>query len=191
MAKFEKIGGLDGLVLIHPVRIGDDRGFFAETFRQSEFAANGVDCPFVQANHSLSRRKGTLRGLHFQKAPYEQAKLVRCIAGRILDVVVDIRRDSPTFGRHAAVELSAETGNQLFVPTGFAHGFCTLEDDTEITYSVSEYYTPEADFGLAYDDPDLGIAWPFPAGELTLSDRDKCWPGLAALRADTSMADVR
>ncbi|MBD3768963.1 MAG: dTDP-4-dehydrorhamnose 3,5-epimerase [Rhodobacterales bacterium] len=183
MATFETFDGLEGVILIHPVRIEDERGFFAETFRQSEFADNGINCQFVQANHSLSRPKGTLRGLHFQKAPYEQAKLVRCTSGRILDVVVDIRPQSPTFGHHVSVELSAQTGDQLFVPAGFAHGFCTLESDTEIIYSVSQYYTPEADSGLAFDDPDLGIEWPFPASEMTLSDRDRMWPGLSALRS--------
>jgi dTDP-4-dehydrorhamnose 3,5-epimerase len=191
MATFEKIDGLEGVILVHPKRIGDERGFFAETFRQSEFAANGIDCAFVQANHSLSRRKGTLRGLHFQKAPYEQAKLVQCLTGSILDVVVDIRPQSSTFGQHVCVELSAETGDQLFVPAGYAHGFCTLEDDTQITYSVSQYYTPEADSGLAFDDPELGIAWPFPVSDLTLSDRDRHWPGLSALKSGSAMAGVR
>ncbi|WP_273184570.1 dTDP-4-dehydrorhamnose 3,5-epimerase [Hyphomonas adhaerens] len=191
MAKFEKIGGLTGVLLIHPKRIGDERGFFAETFRQSEFASHGIDCQFVQSNHSLSRRKGTLRGLHFQKAPFGQAKLVKCIAGSILDVVVDIRPQSATFGQTMSVELSAETGNQLFVPDGFAHGFCTLEDDTQIAYDVSEYYTPEAEFGLAFDDPELGIHWPFPESEMTLSERDRHWPGLSALKSGAAMAGVK
>lgn len=191
MARFEKIGGLEGLILVHPKRIGDERGFFAETFRQSEFAAHGIDCQFVQSNHSLSQSKGTLRGLHFQKAPHAQAKLVQCIAGSLLDVVVDIRPESSTFGQHASVELSAATGSQLFVPAGFAHGFCTLEDDTQIIYSVTEYYSPEAEFGLAFDDPELGIQWPFPPSDMTLSERDRHWPGLSALKSGTAMAAVK
>lgn len=188
MATFERLAGLEDVILVRPVRIEDERGFFAETFRQSEFASNGIDCTFVQDNHSLSRRKGTLRGLHFQKPPHEQAKLVRCIAGRILDVVVDIRPQSPTFGHHASVELSAASGEQLFVPAGFAHGFCTLEDDTEIVYRVSAYYAPEADSGLTFDDAEIGIAWPFPASAMTLSDRDRRWPGLSALKSGSGKA---
>lgn len=191
MATFEKLGGLEDVILIRPARIEDERGFFAETFRQSEFLANGIDCAFVQGNHSLSRQKGTLRGLHFQKSPYVQAKLVRCIAGRLLDVVVDIRPQAPTFGRHITVELSAEGGEQLFVPAGYAHGFCTLEDNTEIIYSVSAYYAPEADSGVAFDDPEIGIDWPFPSDEMTLSNRDRHWPLLADLRSGKAMAGVK
>ena len=191
MATFEKLGGLEEVILIRPVRIEDERGFFAETFRQSEFLANGIDCAFVQENHSLSRQKGTLRGLHFQTPPYAQAKLVRCISGRLLDVVVDIRPQAPTFGRHITVELSAEGGEQLFVPAGYAHGFCTLEDNTEIVYSVSAYYAPEADSGLAFDDPEIGIDWPFPSDEMTLSNRDRHWPLLADLRSGKAMAGVK
>lgn len=188
MATFTRLSGLEDVILIRPVRIEDERGFFAETFRQSEFAANGIDCTFVQDNHSLSRRKGTVRGLHFQTPPHEQAKLVRCIAGRILDVVVDIRPQSDTFGRHITLELSADGGEQLFVPGGFAHGFCTLEDDTQVIYSVSAYYAPEAESGIAFDDPALGIDWPFPASAMTLSERDRHWPGLSALRSGSGKA---
>jgi len=191
MATFEKLGGLEEVILIRPVRIEDERGFFAETFRRSEFLANGIDCAFVQENHSLSRRKRTVRGLHFQTPPYAQAKLVRCIAGRLLDVVVDIRAQAPTFGRHITVELSAEGGEQLFIPAGYAHGFCTLEDNTEIVYSVSAYYAPEADSGLAFDDPEIGIDWPFPTGEMILSNRDLTWPRLAELRSGKAKADVK
>ena len=191
MAIFERLSGLQDVVLITPVRIEDERGFFAETFRESEFATNGIDCTFVQENHSLSSLKGTLRGLHFQTASHEQAKLVRCVVGCILDVVVDIRLWSPTFGHHAKVELSASGGEQLFVPAGFAHGFCTLEDNCEIVYRVSNYYAPEADSGLAFDDPEVGIEWPFPISEMILSDRDRLWPRLATLRSHKSMVSAK
>ena len=191
MATFEKLDGLEEVILIRPVRIEDERGFFAETFRRSEFLANGIDCAFVQENHSLSRRKRTVRGLHFQTPPHAQAKLVRCTAGRILDVAVDIRPHSPAFGRHITVELSASGGEQLFVPAGFAHGFCTLEDNCEIVYRVSNYYAPEADTGLAFDDPEVGIEWPFPVSEMILSDRDRLWPRLATLRSDKAMVSAK
>ena len=135
----------------------------------------------MQDNHSLSRRRGTVRGLHFQVPPRAQAKLVRVLAGRIFDVVVDLRRASPAYGRHVAFELSAANGDQLFVPAGLAHGFCTLEEDTEVLYKVSAYYSRDHDRGLRWDDPALGIAWPVAAGEAVLSDRDRRHPTLADL----------
>lgn len=193
MAAFERLSGLEEAILIRPVRIADERGFFAETFRQADYAAQGISCTFVQDNHALSRRKGTLRGLHFQKAPHEQAKLVWCVAGAMLDVVVDIRPQSPTFGQHAAVSLTASSGEQLFVPAGFAHGYCTLEDNTEVAYRVSDYYAPEYEFGLRFDDPALGIDWPFPASDLILTDRDRQWPDLETLKSGSgsAMASVK
>lgn len=152
------------VVLLRPKRFGDDRGWFSEVYNEKTFAAYGITDRFVQDNHSLSIPAGTLRGLHFQTPPYEQAKLVRCTRGRIFDVVVDIRRSSPTFGRWVGAELSAENGHQLYVPVGFAHGFVTLEPSTEVTYKVSNLYSPENDGGILWDDPEIGIAWPLPEG---------------------------
>jgi dTDP-4-dehydrorhamnose 3,5-epimerase len=168
---------------IRPVRHHDPRGFFSEIFRESLFREHGIGVPFVQENHSLSLDRGVVRGLHFQIPPAGQAKLVRVAVGSVVDVAVDIRRGSPTYGRHVAVVLSAEQGNQLFVPEGFAHGFCTLEPNTEVIYKVSSYYSPAHDKGLAWDDPTLAIAWPVAAGEALLSDKDRRHPPLAELPA--------
>lgn len=173
---------IDGPVLIRPQVHGDARGYFFEAFRQDWFereVATGVT--FVQDNQSLSRQAGTVRGLHFQLAPRAQAKLVRVLRGAILDVAVDIRPGSPSFGRHVAVILSAEEKNQLYVPPGFAHGFCTLEADSEIHYKTTDYYSPEHDRGLAWDDPALGIDWPVAPDDAVLSERDRHHPCLAEL----------
>ncbi len=167
--------------IVNPQRIGDQRGFFSETYNRQRFAEAGISVEFVQDNHSLSAVAGTVRGLHFQSEPFAQAKLIRAVRGRILDVAVDIRRSSPTFGRHVAVELSAENGSQLFVPVGFAHGFCTLEPDTEIVYKVSAYYSAAHDYGLRWNDPALGIEWPVAPAEAALSDKDRHQPLLAEL----------
>jgi dTDP-4-dehydrorhamnose 3,5-epimerase len=169
--------------ILTPKRFGDHRGFFSETYNRQRFAEAGIDVEFVQDNHSMSAAAGTVRGLHFQGRPFAQAKLVRVARGRILDVAVDIRRSSETYGRHVAIELSAENGRQLFVPVGFAHGFCTLEPDTEIEYKVSAYYSAAHDHGLAYDDPSLGVAWPVPFDRAVLSDKDRKQPRLAELPA--------
>ena len=169
--------------IITPVRHGDERGFFSETYSRAAFAQAGIDLEFVQDNHSLSVPVGTLRGLHFQSAPFAQDKLVRCPRGRILDIAVDLRRASPTFGRHVAVELSAQNWRQLLVPIGFAHGFITLEADSEVCYKVSAPYSRPNDLGLAWDDPALGIAWPLPPGGPVLSDKDRRQPRLADLPA--------
>lgn len=166
-----------------PERFGDHRGFFSETYNRQRFVEAGIDMEFVQDNHSLSAAMGTIRGLHFQSPPFAQVKLVRVVRGRILDVAVDLRRSSATYGRHVAVELSAENGRQLLVPIGFAHGFCTLEADTEIHYKVSAYYSAAHDKGLAYNDPALGIDWPVTLGEAILSDKDRQQPRLADLAA--------
>lgn len=167
--------------IVSPQRIGDQRGFFSETYHRQRFIDAGIDVEFVQDNHSLSAVTGTVRGLHFQGEPFAQAKLIRVVRGRILDVVVDIRRSSSTFGKHVAVELSAENGRQLFVPVGFAHGFCTLESDTEIQYKVSAYYSADHDHGLFWNDPALGIVWPVDPAKAILSDKDRSQPVLADL----------
>jgi dTDP-4-dehydrorhamnose 3,5-epimerase len=168
---------------IRPVRHRDVRGFFSEIFRESVLHEHGIDCRFVQENHSLSVDRGVVRGLHFQTPPMAQAKLVRVAAGSILDVAVDIRVGSPWYGHHVAVVLSAADGNQLFLPEGFAHGFCTLEPNTEVIYKVNRYYSREHDFGLAWDDPAIGIAWPVGADEAVLSEKDRRQPSLAELPA--------
>lgn len=164
-----------------PDKHGDQRGFFSETYRRSALAAAGVDLDFVQDNHTLSAEKGTIRGLHFQIPPHAQHKLVRVVYGAIVDVAVDLRRGSPTFGRHAAVEISAAAWNQILVPVGFAHGFCTLEPDTQVIYKVTDYYAPEHDRGLLWNDPDLGIAWPVTEAQAVLSERDRKLPRLKNL----------
>lgn len=169
--------------VISPKKFGDHRGFFSETYNRESLAAAGVTMDFVQDNHSLSAAVGTLRGLHFQSVPFAQDKLVRVTRGRILDVAVDIRRSSPRFGQHVAVELSAGNWKQLLVPVGFAHGFVTLEPDTEVLYKVTAFYSPEHDHGLAFDDPALAIDWQLPHGELTLSDKDRRHPRLSDLPA--------
>lgn len=150
--------------LITPRRFGDDRGWFVETFSARRWAEAGIVGDFLQDNHSYSRDAGTLRGLHFQTPPFAQGKLVRCVRGAIWDVAVDLRRGSPTYGRHVAAELTAETGTQIWVPAGFAHGFVTLQPDTEVEYKVTAYYAPDNDAGLAWNDPDLAIPWPLPKG---------------------------
>ncbi|MGI8595255.1 MAG: dTDP-4-dehydrorhamnose 3,5-epimerase [Solirubrobacteraceae bacterium] len=166
---------LDGLVLLEPTVHGDARGFLTETFRQDVLARHGVEVAFVQDNHSRSSR-GTVRGMHFQTWP-GQAKLVRCARGGILDVVVDLRRGSPTFGEWEGVELDDERQRQLFLPVGFAHGFCVLSEVADVVYKLSSYYDPATENGIAYDDPDVGIAWP--ELELLVSDRDADAPRLA------------
>jgi dTDP-4-dehydrorhamnose 3,5-epimerase len=168
---------LEDVLLIEPPVHGDERGFFVETFRAGVWGELGVDVDFVQDNHSRSRR-GTLRGMHFQTHP-GQAKLVRCARGRILDVVVDLRRGSETFGRWDAHELDDVALRQLWVPVGFAHGFCVLSDEADVVYKCSSYYDPATEAGIAFDDPDVGIEWP--EIELTVSDRDRTAPRLAQI----------
>lgn len=172
---------IEGPVLITPRRISDHRGFFSETFRADLLAANGIDATFVQDNHVRSAARGVLRGLHFQIPPRAQGKLVRAGRGAVLDVCVDIRERSPTFGRHVAVELSADNWCQLWVPVGFAHGYVTLETDTEVLYKTTDYYSPQHERSLAWDDPALAIDWRVPAGEVTLSEKDRTQPRLAGL----------
>jgi dTDP-4-dehydrorhamnose 3,5-epimerase len=169
--------------IIAPKKFGDARGFFSETYNQRAFHAAGITDVWIQDNHSLSGPKGTVRGLHFQTAPFAQAKLVRVTRGAILDVAVDIRRGSPTYGQHVAAEISAEAWNQIYVPAGFAHGFCTLTPDAEVLYKVTALYSRENDFGLLWNDPALGIDWPVSAETALLSDKDKVQPTLADMPA--------
>lgn len=163
---------LAGAFLIEPERHEDERGFFARTFCRREFEAHGLD-PFVaQANLSYNRARGTLRGMHYQAPPSEEAKTVRCVRGAIHDVIVDLRPDSATFARHAAVELSAADRRALYVPPGFAHGFQTLEPETEVSYLMSAFYAPEHGRGFRHDDPEIGIRWPLPVSVISAKDRD-------------------
>jgi dTDP-4-dehydrorhamnose 3,5-epimerase len=172
---------IDGPVLITPRRFCDHRGFFSETFRADLLAANGIDAVFVQDNHVRSGSRGVLRGLHFQIPPQAQGKLVRVARGSILDVCVDLRQNSPTYGKHVAAELSAANWQQLWVPVGFAHGYVTLEADTEVLYKTTDTYAPQHERSLAWDDPALAIDWRVPHGEVTLSDKDRAQPRLADL----------
>ena len=165
--------------IITPKKFGDHRGFFSETYNRKALADAGVDLEFVQDNHSLSAQRGVLRGLHFQLPPFAQDKLVRVVRGSILDVAVDIRRSSPTFGRHVKAVLSAANWQQILVPAGFAHGFVTLEPDTEVVYKVTNYYAPQHDRGVMWNDPALGIEWPVSGDDVTLSDKDRKQPLLA------------
>lgn len=166
--------------LIRPKRHGDSRGWFSEVYNRDAFAGLGIGTVFVQDNHSLSVPRHTLRGLHFQTPPRGQDKLVRCIRGSILDVAVDVRKGSPTYGQWVGAELSAENGHQLFIPIGFAHGFLTLEDNCEVSYKCSDTYAPASDGGIRWDDPAIGIDWPMPAdANPELSDKDRVQPLLA------------
>jgi dTDP-4-dehydrorhamnose 3,5-epimerase len=167
--------------IIAPKRHIDARGWFSETFHEQRLREVGITCHFVQDNQSSSRRTGTLRGLHFQRPPAAQAKLVGVLHGRILDVAVDVRQGSPTFGKHVATELWAESGHQLYIPVGFAHGFLTLEDDVTVMYRVTDYYAPAQDGGIRWDDPDIGVPWL--RKDVIVSDKDR---GLPLLKDFTS-----
>lgn len=172
-----------GPLLLLPKKHNDARGFFVETFRKDALAQAIGNIDFVQDNQSYSAKAGTVRALHFQVPPAAQAKLVRVIRGSVMDVAVDIRRASPTYGRHVSATLSADNLAQLYVPVGFAHGFCTLEPDTEVVYKVSAYYDPGREQGLAWDDPALNIAWPAVSREAVIADRDRTHPRLKDLAA--------
>ena len=167
----------DVLLLSMP-QYRDDRGFFSETYNKRAFAEAGIDLDFVQDNHSLSEHAGTIRGLHYQSPPFAQDKLVRVVRGSILDVAVDVRRASPTFGQYVAAEISAENWNQILIPIGFAHGFCTLEPRTEVVYKVSCYYSAKNDLGIRWNDPDIGIDWPVDEANAHLSEKDRNLPFL-------------
>ena len=172
---------IEGVFVIEPQVFGDERGYFFESFNAERFRAQtGAEVTFVQDNESRSKR-GVLRGLHFQRAPYEQAKLVRVVQGRVLDVAVDIRPESPTFGKYVMTELSGENHRQMFIPKGFAHGYVVLEDDTVFQYKCDEYYHPEYEGGIAWNDPQIGIEWGIPEREIILSDKDRKHPILKEL----------
>lgn len=169
------------VLLITPTRHGDERGWFSETFRQSALEEAGFKGgPFVQDNHVRSTKRGVLRGLHFQRPPRAQDKLVRCVRGTIFDVAVDIRKGSPTFGHWVGAELSADNGAQLLAPRGFAHAYCTLTDDCEVLYKVTDYYAPETEGALYWNDPAIGVDWTHPPGQISTNARD----GAATLLAD-------
>jgi dTDP-4-dehydrorhamnose 3,5-epimerase len=165
---------LPGAFLIEPEMHEDDRGFFARTFCRQEFEERGLNPRVVQCNVSFNKRKGSLRGMHFQTSPYAEAKLVRCTAGSIYDVIIDLRPSSPAFKKHLGVELSARNRKMLYIPEDFAHGFQTLEDDTEVFYQMSQYYSPEHSRGVRWDDPAFGISWP--PGERIIIERDRTYP---------------
>ncbi|MFH5925626.1 dTDP-4-dehydrorhamnose 3,5-epimerase [Roseomonas xinghualingensis] len=174
---------MDGPLLLTVRRFADHRGYLMESFSERDFRTVGVEENFVQDNHSFSAETGTLRGMHFQLPPRAQAKLVRVLRGAILDIVLDIRRGSPSFGQHLSLPLAAGSDEQLYIPVGFAHGFVTLEPETEVAYKVTDYYAPEQDRGIAWDDPDLALPWPDLLGGPILSDKDRCHPRLRDLPA--------
>lgn len=178
--RFERLA-IPDVVLIVPDGIGDARGYFREVFRENLFEEAVGPLRRVQENQAFSREAGTIRGLHFQMEPKAQGKLVSCDAGAIFDVAVDLREGSPDYGRHVGVELAAESGSLLWVPPGFAHGYCTLEPDTKVRYSVTDYYSPEHERGLAFDDPALGVAWPVAREKAIVSAKDLRQPRLAEL----------
>lgn len=187
--EFEKLG-IDGVILVKPKVFGDNRGFFMECYKKSEFAKNGIETEFVQDNHSKSS-KGVLRGLHYQATPKHQAKLVKCIKGCVFDVVVDLRKNSDTFGKWLKVELSEENKNMLYIPEGFAHGFLTLSDEAELLYKTNTEFSPEHDRGLLWNDETINIDWGIseltkenPAFEPILSDKDKIQPKLQELNKE-------
>lgn len=173
---------MESLICIEPKRYSDHRGFFAETYSRRKYSELEIDDEFVQDNHSLSREVGTLRGLHYQTPPHAQAKLIRCGRGAIFDVAVDIRQGSPTYGHWQGYELTAENGYQLYVPVGFAHGFMTLEQDSEIVYKCSDYYAPETEGSVRWNDPDISITWPTGYDPI-LSDKDAVAPLLTDLES--------
>ena len=166
---------IDGAYLVEPTPRADDRGFFARVWCHDEFASRGLNAAFVQCNDSLSRRRGTLRGLHYQAAPYGEAKLIRCVRGAVFDVLVDVRPSSPTYLQWYGVELTAESRTMLYVPEECAHGYLALEDDTEVMYPVTCAYRADAERGIRWNDPAFGIAWP-DVGPMTLSSKDQAWP---------------
>lgn len=173
---------LDGVYIIEPKSFGDNRGWFMESYSKRDMEAAGINVDFVQDNRSYSAKKGIIRGLHFQRNPMAQAKLVTCLHGAILDVAVDLRKDSPTYKQWISVELTAENRKELFIPKGFAHGFLTLTDDVEIMYKCDEFYSPEHDGGIRFDDPDIGVDWD--VTDPILSEKDTNAPFLKDIELD-------
>jgi dTDP-4-dehydrorhamnose 3,5-epimerase len=169
---------LPGVILITPPRFGDHRGFFSESYSKTKLSEAGIDMDFVQDNHSMSSTVGTVRGLHFQVPPHAQDKLVRCGKGALFDVAVDIRKGSPTYSQWVGYELSSENGQQLLIPAGFAHGFMTLQPDTEIVYKCTDYYAPKTEGALLWNDPEIGIEWPIQGIGPAISDKDAIAPGI-------------
>ncbi|MCW5724813.1 MAG: dTDP-4-dehydrorhamnose 3,5-epimerase [Maricaulaceae bacterium] len=180
--RFQRLA-IPDVVLVTPPRFDDSRGWFMESWRDADYREGGIAARFVQDNQSFSAKAGTLRGMHFQSPPAAQAKLVRVVRGSVFDVAVDLRAGSPSFGRWVSATLTADGGEQMFVPRGFAHGFCTLEDAALVAYRVDAYYAPEHDSGVIWNDPDIGIDWPAPDDALLLSDKDKSLPRLRDLGA--------
>ena len=174
---------ISGLLEIIPTRHSDERGYFAEIFREDRFTAEAGETRFVQENQSLSVRQGTIRGIHFQTDPFAQGKLVRCTSGAIFDVAVDLRHGSASYGRHVAAELTADNGAQLWIPEGFLHGFCTLAPDTEVIYKVTSSYDKASERGVIWNDPDLALPWPVDADAAVLSDKDMVMPRLTTCPA--------
>jgi dTDP-4-dehydrorhamnose 3,5-epimerase len=169
--------------ILTPQRLYDERGFFSETYHRQRLAEIGIEADFVQDNHSFSSAKGVVRGLHFQIEPHAQGKLIRVLRGSIFDVALDIRRGSASFGRHVSTVLSAENWSQIWIPIGFAHGFCTLEPNTEVFYKTTAYYAPDSGCGIKWDDPALGIAWPVDPKEVVVSETDRSYSRFADLPA--------
>jgi len=174
---------LPGVLILEPKRFGDGRGFFSESYNPDHLRAAGIQIDFSRDNHSMSSKAGTVRGLHFQAPPFAQAKIVRCSTGRLFDVAVDIRRGSPTYGKWISVELSAENGRQLFIPEGFAHGFATLADDTEVQYKISAPYSPECEGAIRWNDQDIGIEWPVGDEDISISAKDEIAPLFSELES--------
>jgi dTDP-4-dehydrorhamnose 3,5-epimerase len=175
LAVLEELSSMPGVKLLTPTRHLDGRGWFSETFKASDFASDPAVL-FVQDNQAFSGAPGTLRGLHFQVPPHAQAKLIRCVRGAVFDVAVDLRKGSPSYGKWVTAELTAQNGRQLFLPAGFAHGYVTTEAETELFYKVTDYYAPECERGLRFDDPDIGIEWPYPPSRMILSEKDRTLP---------------
>lgn len=172
---------LPGVIILTPRRFADDRGFFSETWNMDTLSKLGIDMPFVQDNHSYSKAVNTVRGLHYQRPPHTQAKIVRVVRGSVLDVAVDLRQGSPHYGQWVGVELSADNGRQLYIPAGFLHGFVTRHEHTEVVYKCSDFYAPDCDGGIAFDDPELGIEWGVSREHAVLSQKDAVAPRLSAV----------
>ena len=176
-----------GVLLVRVRKFADSRGYFLETFRKHDFAEIGVDCDFVQDNQAFSTQPGTVRGLHFQVPPHAQAKLVRVLRGAVFDVAVDLRRGSSTYGKWCGARLTADGGEQIFVPRGFAHGYSTLEPDTAVAYKVDAYYAPQSEAGLIWNDPAIDIDWSIPAEDVLVSDKDAKLPSLTSFNTPFEM----